>query len=272
MNSGATVSLGVSVLEIKDSVAGGRPRRCGGRSSRPDPAATSLDSNARLQDSMSRRRRAFETPSAATLDGPARLGIEIQRHLARMRALRDVPALAALHLDPDRDRLLVEDAAFEQERVVLLERVHRARQRQRHRARRAADRLGAHGQILVVRAEAGLPRIDAPAHPVDAGHQHPRERQVDVARRVRRAELDPLRLRRARPFGDANGRAAVREAVDQVHGRLEARDKPLVRVRARVREPEQRRSVMQQPADIVQRRLAQLGPTRSHPRRAASSP
>ena len=72
-------------------------------------------------------------------------------------------------------------------------------------------------------------------HAVEAGHQHGRERQVRVGRRVGAAELDPLGLRALRGQRDAARRRAVALAVDEVDRRLVAGHQPLVAVGGRAR-------------------------------------
>ena len=94
---------------------------------------------------------------------------------------------------------------------------------------------------------------------VERRHQQSREGEVGVAARVGATELDPLRLRRRRVHRDPHRRAPVALRVHQVHRRLEARHEPLVAVRRRVREGEQRRRVLEQAADGVHRHVGQAG-------------
>jgi len=75
------------------------------------------------------------------------------------------------------------------EAVVIRERVERLGERPRH-LRDWAPRLL---EEVVV---GGLGRLEAALDAVDPGHQHRREGEVRVRRRVRAPELDPLRLGR----------------------------------------------------------------------------
>ena len=68
----------------------------------------------------------------------------------------------------------------------------------------------------------------AEAYLVETGHQHGGKREVRVRGRIRAAELDPLRLRRARVHRDADARRAVALRVDEVDGSLESRNEPPV--------------------------------------------
>ena len=102
-------------------------------------------------------------------------------------------------------------------------------------------------------------RLDAVLDAVEAGHEHRREREVRVARRVGATELEPLRLRALRVQRDAHRRRAVALRVHEVDRRLVAGHEPLVRVRRRVRERADRRRVLEQAADVPARHVGEAG-------------
>ena len=107
-------------------------------------------------------------------------------------------------------------------------------------------------EVLVHR----VARMDLVHHAVEAGHQHRREREVRVRRRVGEAHLDAAALR-IRHVGDADRRRAVACRVREVDRRLEARHQPLVGVRARVGDRVQRLGVLDDAADVVERELGE---------------
>ena len=109
-------------------------------------------------------------------------------------------------------------------------------------------------QILVH----GVAGVDLVLDAVDARHQHRREGEVWVGRRVGEANFDALGFR-ARRIRDAAGRRTVARRIGQQHRRLEARDQPLVAVGARVGERVQGFGVLDDAADVVQRHLRQVG-------------
>ena len=110
-------------------------------------------------------------------------------------------------------------------------------------------------EILIHR----LTRIDLVLDTIEASHQYRREGEIRVARRVRATELDALGFRRRRVHRNTDRRGAVPLRVRQVHGRFVSGDQTLIRVRRRVRERQDRRSMLQKAADEVQRHLAQTG-------------
>src|SRR6185312_9486053 len=74
-----------------------------------------------------------------------------------------------------------------------------------------------------------------------------------------RAELDALGLRRRREHRDADRRRAVARRVGEVHRRLEPRRQAAIRVRRRVGERADRLGVLDDAADVIERRLRQPG-------------
>ena len=110
-------------------------------------------------------------------------------------------------------------------------------------------------EVLVDRVR----RLDPVLHAVEAGHQHRREGQVRVARRVGAAELEALGLRALRVERDAHARRAVALAVHEVDRRLVAGHQPLVGVRRRRGEGEDRRGVGEQAADVPAGHVGQPG-------------
>jgi hypothetical protein len=114
----------------------------------------------------------------------------------------DGELVLALVVDPGPDQLLAEDPALGEELVIRLEGVEGLTERRRHLRYLAVGLLE---QGVVGRRAWLEPAID----PVDAGHQHRREREIRVGRRVGAPELDPLRLRRFRVHRDPDAGGAV---------------------------------------------------------------
>ena len=100
--------------------------------------------------------------------------------------------------------------------------------------------------------------MDAVLDAVEPGHQHCGKREIRVGGGIRITHLDPLRLR-ARYDRDAAAGRAVTRRIGQQHRRLEAGNEPLVAVRRRVRKSVQRLRVPQDAADVIERRLRQIG-------------
>src|SRR6266581_3063694 len=117
--------------------------------------------------------------------------VVIQEELVRMRPQRHrIHFLGALVSEPGVDQVLREHPALEQEGVVGLQRGQGLLQA----ARRVLDVLALRRLQLVQVHIHRLGRLDLVLHPVEAGHEQRRERQVRVARRIGRPELDALRL------------------------------------------------------------------------------
>src|SRR5258705_1510217 len=179
-------------------------------------------------------------------------GVVIQEELVRMRAQRNgVHIFDSLHLEPGVDEILREDSAFEQERMVGLQGL----QRLEETSRRVLDVLPLLRLQLIQIHVHRLRRLDLVLDAVEAGHQQRREREIRVGRRIRRPELEPLGLRRRRIHRDAADRRPVALRVDQVDRCFVARHQPPVAVRRGSREGEQRRRVLDQPADVPPRRI-----------------
>src|SRR5205823_6162495 len=134
-----------------------------------------------------------------TASEATRLAVVVERVLNWYGPEPDgIDLVLALPVDPGADQHLAEDAAAEEELVVALERVERLRERARH----LRDAVVGLEQVEVGR----LARVETALDPVEPRHQHRREREVRVRRRVGAAELDPLRLRRLGVHGDADAR------------------------------------------------------------------
>src|SRR5437773_7911631 len=119
-----------------------------------------------------------------------------------------VDFVLALPIDPGADQVLAEDAALGEELVVGLERVERLRERPRD----LCDAAVILEEIEVRR----LARVEAALDPVEARHQHRREREIGIRGRIGTAELDALRLRRLAVGGDPDARTAVARGVSEV--------------------------------------------------------
>src|SRR5213075_2964982 len=134
------------------------------------------------------------------------LYVVIQEEFVRMRPQRHrIDILGPLVADPRVDQVLREDSAFGQEGVIGLER----RQGLLQAARRVLDVLALPRLQLVQVHVHRLGWLDLVLHAVETGHEQRRKRQIRVARRIGRPELDPLRLRRLRVHRNAADRRTV---------------------------------------------------------------
>ena len=96
------------------------------------------------------------------------------------------------------------------------------------------------------------------ADAIQAGHELHRQGQVDIAGGIRRAEFEARSVRLIRILGHADRRAAIAQAEKGVHRRFKTRHQAPIGVGGGIGEGEDRRAVIQQPADVPQRGLAQL--------------
>src|SRR4029079_2150751 len=110
------------------------------------------------------------------------LVVEVQRELVRVRTQPErVHLVLTLVVDPGLDDLRREHVALEEERMVALEGLQRLVERAR-RLRHVLELFRSQGvDVLVER----LARVELVLDTVEAGHQHDREREVRVRRRVR---------------------------------------------------------------------------------------
>ena len=137
--------------------------------------------------------------------------------------------------------------------MVVLKRLQHGQQRRR----RGLDlRSLARREVVEVLVH-GLAGVALLSNPIQARHQHRREGQVRIARRVRRAELDALGGRGAAIDRNPYTRAPVAGGVGEADGSLKARDEAAVGVGGRRGEAQQRRRVLEQAADVVHSRLAE---------------
>src|SRR6516162_8387489 len=104
-----------------------------------------------------------------------------------------------------------------------------------------------------------LARIDAILDAVEARHQHCRERQISVAGRIGRTELDPLgaRVRRVHRNPATGGAVALR--IDEVDRCLVARNQATIGVRGWSTQRAERPGVFQETADVMAAEVAQFG-------------
>src|SRR5205085_2859778 len=98
-------------------------------------------------------------------------------------------------------------------------------------------------------------------HAVEAGEQHRREREICIARRIRRTKLKPLQLRIRREHRNTNRRRAVASGVREIHRRFETRHESFVTVRRRRSKSHHRRRMLQQAADVITCEIRKPGVT-----------
>ena len=91
-------------------------------------------------------------------------------------------------------------------------------------------------------------------HPIQARHEHRREGEIRIGRRIGEAHLDAASLRVADVGDAARGRTIARR-ISKIDRRLEPRHQALVGVGPRVGDRVERLGVLDDPADIVQREV-----------------
>src|SRR6185295_17283362 len=136
---------------------------------------------------------AWPTPPSTVSRKPCglRLRVVVERELVRMRTEPDgAHFVRHLVLDPGLDHVLGEDVALHEEVVILLQVLEGLLERARH-LRNVLQFLGRERVDVLVE---GIPGVEAPLDAVETGHHHGGERDVAVARRIREAYFDALRL------------------------------------------------------------------------------
>ncbi|ABA50095.1 hypothetical protein BURPS1710b_2769 [Burkholderia pseudomallei 1710b] len=203
----------------------------------------------------SRRAKAGRRRGASSADETKRhrrLQRVVHLELDRVRRHAELRELLLLQAQVRVDHRVREHAAARQELAVLVERFERLVE------------AGAHGrdlrilfrrQVVQVLVR-GLARMDLVLDAVETRHHQRREAQVRVRHRVREARFDAAALR-VRHVRNADRRRAVARRVGELHGRFEVRHETLVRVRRRVRDRVQRARVLDDAADVEERRLRQ---------------
>ncbi len=157
------------------------------------------------------------------------------------------------------DKFFREYAAFSQKLVICFQCIERFVKRTRN----AADfRFFFSGQIvdvLVERTVAKCTRVDFLSDTVKTGKQHSSERQVRVSCGIRSTEFDTAAFWCYGSYRNTNSRRTVAFGEYQVYRRFIAGDQTLEGVRARVRYSDQSRSMIQDTADVMKSRFAQVG-------------
>ena len=104
----------------------------------------------------------------------------------------------------------------------------------------------------------GFAGMDLVFHAIQTRHQQCRKAQVRVHQRIREARLHTAALGVGH-VGDADRSGAILGRVSQFHRRLEVRNQALVAVGTRVRDRVQRAGVLDDAADVIQRKVRQAG-------------
>src|SRR5438093_11081206 len=155
---------------------------------------------------------------------PMRLDVVVERELPRVRPqAHGVDLVLPLVVDPRLDDVGREHVALEQPVVALLEVV----EHDVERTRQLLDLLLLGRLQLVEVLVHRLAGIDLVGDAVEAGHHAGRERQVRIAGRIGRTELDALGALRLRVHRDPDRRRTVALAVHEVDRRLVAGHQPL---------------------------------------------
>src|SRR2546423_4839929 len=198
-----------------------------------------------------------------------RLDVVVEREFERVRSHTHRIYLAfALVADPAVDELRREDLALQEKLVVGFERLERLVERAGQR-RHVLEFFGREVVDVFVERLAGVYSV---LHAVESRHEHRREGDVRVARRVGRSELQTLELRVGGEHRNAYGRGAVARRVCEVHGSLEAWDESLVAVSGRRGEGDDRGRVFQESADVPAREVGESGVTVAREQRLLAFP
>src|SRR5699024_9354847 len=176
------------------------------------------------------------------------LAVVVHLELQRSRAQAGRHDLV-IHLvaDVGINQVVGEHATLGEELIVILQGLQRAFQG----GRRLRDALRLLWRQLVEVLIHRLVRLDAVLDAIQAGQHHRGKAQVRVAARVRRTELNALRLRVRARDRDTHRSGTVALRVHQVNRRLEARHQAVVGVQRRVGKRQHRASVLQYAADVV---------------------
>src|SRR5258708_34991552 len=111
--------------------------------------------------------------------------------LVRMRAhSHAIDFVLLLVSDPGINEIFCETSAFEEELVIRFESRERSIQRTRQRWDPGGFLAVEFVNVFIER----LSRMDFFLHPVEAGHQHGRKRQIGIARRIGWPELEAFRF------------------------------------------------------------------------------
>ena len=97
--------------------------------------------------------------------------------------------------------------------------------------------------------------MDFILYPVQSGHQHGTEGQIHVAGGIRESNLNALGLGTRRIHGNPDARRAVPAGIGEQHRCFKARCQAFVRIRNRIGERGQGRTMLENPADIIQAHL-----------------
>ncbi len=126
-----------------------------------------------------------------------------------MGADRDLALLVALFCDPALDQLRGEDAAFDQEARVALERRERLAERARQGLDGPTPLLGPREDVLVDRPETEFGGIEPTAYPVETCEELNGDTEIRVAGGVRGSEFDASGVRLVGIARDADGGRTV---------------------------------------------------------------
>ncbi len=192
-------------------------------------------------------------PKAAFENHPT-LQRVVHIELDRVRGHAEAGDLFHLQLDVGADEVVAEHSALGQEGAILVQIVQ------------CLIEAGAHGrdlgfffrrQVVEVLAR-GFARVDLVFHAVQAGHHHGGEGQIRVGSRIGETHFDAAGLVALHERHADRSRTVARR-VSQHHRGLEAGHQTLVGIGARVSDGVERAGVLDDAADVIQRKVAQTG-------------
>ncbi len=121
------------------------------------------------------------------------------------------------------------------------------------------NRLGFFRRKIIEVLFERLARLSFILNSVQTCHQLGGKTQVGISGRIRAAELDPLGFRALRINGNSNRSRPIPLRIRKIYGGLIARNQSSIGIGRGRAETQQRRSVLQQAADVILSRFAQHG-------------
>jgi hypothetical protein len=118
----------------------------------------------------------------------------------------------------------------------------------------------------------GFPGVEPALDTVDSRHEHRGEGEVRIAGRIGEAHFYTLGLRRRRVHGDTHRGGAIATGRGEIDRRFETWNQPAVGICTRVGEGGDRRRVMKNPGDVVERHLGHSGVTGAREQRRLTLP
>ena len=186
------------------------------------------------------------------------LQIVIEQQLVWMNPVHNRLMLSQFVLDVGFDQFFVKHVALQQELVVLLQAAQRFGQVGWNGQQFGFLFLAPGKDVVVVGPQFVFGGVDLVDDAVQTRQQQGAHGEVGIAGGVAGAEFEAFGLRRIGIFGNADGRAAVGQAVEKLHRRFKAGQQALEAVGAGIGESHQGASVLQDAADEPDRLVGEV--------------